>query len=68
MDIYKLHYPGTIDIDNAEQYSLAVGFFDGLHKGHQTVIVEAKRKAEELGIRCSCYDIRSASLAFVRRG
>lgn len=51
MEIYKLHYPGAIDIDNAEQYSLAIGFFDGLHKGHQTVIAEAKRKAEELGIR-----------------
>ena len=34
-----------------EQYSLAIGFFDGLHKGHQTVIEEAKEKAEELGIR-----------------
>ena len=34
-----------------EHYSLAIGFFDGLHKGHQTVINEAKRKAEELGIR-----------------
>ncbi|MFJ7933186.1 bifunctional riboflavin kinase/FAD synthetase [Sporosarcina sp. NPDC096371] len=51
MDIFKLHYPGTVDIDNAESYSLAVGFFDGLHKGHQTVIAEAKRRAEELGIR-----------------
>ena len=51
MDIYKLHYPGTIDIDSTEQYSLAIGFFDGLHKGHQAVIAEAKRKAEELGIR-----------------
>lgn len=51
MDIYKLHYPGTIDIDSTERYSLAIGFFDGLHKGHQTVIAEAKRKAKELGIR-----------------
>ena len=51
MDIYKLHYPGTIDIDSIEQYSLAIGFFDGLHKGHQAVIAEAKKKAEELGIR-----------------
>ena len=51
MDIYKLHYPGTIDIGGTEQYSLAIGFFDGLHKGHQTVIAEAKKKAVELGIR-----------------
>ncbi len=51
MEIYKLHYPGTIEIENTEQYSLAIGFFDGLHKGHQTVIAEAKKQAEELGIR-----------------
>jgi riboflavin kinase / FMN adenylyltransferase len=51
MDIHKLHYPEKIEIDNIEQYSLAIGFFDGLHKGHQTVISEAKRKARELGIR-----------------
>lgn len=51
MDIYKLHYPGTIDIGSTEQYSLAIGFFDGLHKGHQAVINEAKKKAAELGIR-----------------
>lgn len=51
MDIYKLHYPETITIDDDANYSLAIGFFDGLHRGHQTVINEAKRKAEELGIR-----------------
>ena len=51
MDIYKLHYPGKVSIESEEHFSLALGFFDGLHKGHQTVINEAKRKAEELGIR-----------------
>ena len=51
MEIHKLHYPGTVEIDNNEDYSLALGFFDGLHKGHQTVINSAKKKAEELGIR-----------------
>ncbi len=51
MDIYKLHYPGNVTIESAEHYSLAIGFFDGLHKGHQAVINSAKEKAEELGIR-----------------
>ncbi|WP_101843926.1 bifunctional riboflavin kinase/FAD synthetase [Halobacillus sp. Marseille-P3879] len=31
--------------------ALAVGFFDGVHKGHQRVILTAKSKAEELGIQ-----------------
>lgn len=51
MKIHKLHYPGNVEIEPVEQYSLAIGFFDGLHKGHQAVIGGAKKKAEELGIR-----------------
>ncbi|CAM3073999.1 bifunctional riboflavin kinase/FAD synthetase [Filibacter tadaridae] len=51
MNIYKLHYPGNVTIDSNDDYSLAVGFFDGLHKGHQSVIYEAKRKAKELGLK-----------------
>ena len=51
MEVYKLNYPGTITIENDNQYSLAIGFFDGLHKGHQTVIGQAIEKAKALGIR-----------------
>ncbi|WP_432359264.1 bifunctional riboflavin kinase/FAD synthetase [Sporosarcina sp. UB5] len=51
MEIYHLHYPSRATIDDKGPYSLAIGFFDGLHKGHQTVINEAKSKAEQLGIR-----------------
>nr|WP_256521702.1 bifunctional riboflavin kinase/FAD synthetase [Halobacillus sp. A5] len=31
--------------------ALAVGFFDGVHKGHQQVILTAQRKASELGVQ-----------------
>lgn len=63
MDIYKLHYPGHVNLDQEEHYpehekydrevhySLAIGFFDGLHKGHLAVINQAKKKAKELNIR-----------------
>ncbi|MCM3742878.1 bifunctional riboflavin kinase/FAD synthetase [Sporosarcina luteola] len=51
MEIYHLHYPSQTTIDDKGPFSLAIGFFDGLHKGHQTVIKEAKAKAEQLGIR-----------------
>lgn len=51
MDIYHLQYPSHITIGDKGPFSLAIGFFDGLHKGHQTVINEAKAKAQELGIR-----------------
>lgn len=51
MEIYHLTYPENTSIDDKGPYSMAIGFFDGLHKGHQTVIGEAKRKADELAIR-----------------
>lgn len=51
MDIYKLDYPGNVSTESVQQYSLAIGFFDGLHKGHQTVIGQAVEKAKALGIR-----------------
>ncbi|WP_079480145.1 bifunctional riboflavin kinase/FAD synthetase [Halobacillus salinus] len=31
--------------------AVAVGFFDGVHKGHQAVIQKAKEKADEMGIQ-----------------
>lgn len=51
MDIYKLKYPDNVSTENVQEYSLAIGFFDGLHKGHQTVISQAVEKAKSLGIR-----------------
>lgn len=51
MEIHTLHYPEKTDSGHDEQYSLAIGFFDGLHKGHQSVIEEAQKKAVDLGIR-----------------
>jgi len=60
MDVYELSYPGNTSIENDEQYSLAIGFFDGLHKGHQTVINKAIGKAKELGIRSAILSILPA--------
>ncbi|MDW0115688.1 bifunctional riboflavin kinase/FAD synthetase [Sporosarcina thermotolerans] len=51
MEIYHLQYPQHKTIDDIGPFSLAIGFFDGLHKGHQAVIEEAKKKAEQLGIK-----------------
>ncbi len=35
---------------NAEPVSIAIGFFDGVHRGHQAVINEAVLLAEKLGV------------------
>ncbi|QTD42283.1 bifunctional riboflavin kinase/FAD synthetase [Sporosarcina sp. Te-1] len=51
MEIFELNYPNHTTIDRTNEYSLAIGFFDGLHKGHQQVINSAVQKAAALGIR-----------------
>lgn len=40
---------GIPQVSNKE-FSLAIGFFDGLHKGHQTVIQQAIDTSKKLGI------------------
>lgn len=50
MDIYRLRYPDEMTIDSEQPFSVAIGFFDGLHKGHQAVIQEAIYHAKRLGI------------------
>ncbi|MDN4607419.1 bifunctional riboflavin kinase/FAD synthetase [Sporosarcina highlanderae] len=51
MEIYHLQYPQHITIDEKGPFSLAIGFFDGLHKGHQAVIGEALKNGDRLGIK-----------------
>lgn len=51
MKIYELCYPDHVLINHEGTYALAIGFFDGLHKGHQTVIQNAVKEAKALGIK-----------------
>ena len=52
MDVYHLSYPNHLfKNDKKEAYSLAIGFFDGVHKGHQAVIQEALDKGKEKNIK-----------------
>ncbi|MDI7741708.1 riboflavin biosynthesis protein RibF [Lysinibacillus fusiformis] len=52
MKVVHLKYPHQLNLANESStaYSLAVGFFDGVHKGHQAVIQNAKDMAKELHI------------------
>ncbi|ALV21165.1 MAG: riboflavin biosynthesis protein RibF [Carnobacterium sp.] len=45
MEIIKLHHPYTQNQIPTEEVVLALGFFDGVHKGHQEVISRAKQLA-----------------------
>lgn len=51
MKVYELSYPNHLLTAPIDSYALAIGFFDGLHKGHQAVIQNAVEEAKELGIQ-----------------
>ncbi|OIK13932.1 riboflavin biosynthesis protein RibF [Bacillus sp. MUM 116] len=50
MEVKKLNFPNHIEKSELPPLSMALGYFDGVHLGHQQVILEAKRQAKEKGL------------------
>lgn len=50
MDVIHLKYPHQIDA-HVQPTSLAIGFFDGVHRGHCAVIKQAQQTAQQLGVK-----------------
>lgn len=50
MQVIRVHHPLDKRIVPAGPVVLAMGFFDGVHRGHQEVIRQAKRIAEQQGL------------------
>ncbi|RJS62650.1 bifunctional riboflavin kinase/FAD synthetase [Bacillus sp. PK3_68] len=51
MKVYMLHHPHNLDKNNLPPLVMALGFFDGVHTGHQQVIRAAVEKARNQGIK-----------------
>ena len=49
MEVKRLSYPYKIASNEFPPLAMALGYFDGVHLGHQQVILEAKKQAEEKG-------------------
>ncbi len=51
MEVYYLEYPHDVKRDEIPPVAVALGFFDGIHLGHQKVIKAAKEEAEAKGLK-----------------
>lgn len=51
MEVIYLHHPYRIEQITDESIVLALGYFDGVHLGHQTVIGKAKKEAESRNLK-----------------
>ncbi|WP_050181406.1 bifunctional riboflavin kinase/FAD synthetase [Domibacillus robiginosus] len=49
MDVIMLRHPHSQKKEECKPMALALGFFDGVHKGHQQVIAAAKKTADQYG-------------------
>ncbi|MFK9092442.1 bifunctional riboflavin kinase/FAD synthetase [Bacillus salipaludis] len=50
MEIIKLSFPNKVVYNEFPPLAIALGYFDGVHRGHQQVILEAKKQAEAKGL------------------
>jgi riboflavin kinase / FMN adenylyltransferase len=50
LEVIRLRFPDNLVKIDHPPLALALGYFDGVHRGHQEVILEAKKKAEQKGI------------------
>lgn len=50
MEVIKVHHPLDKALVPAGPVVLAMGFFDGVHRGHQAVLARAREEAKALGL------------------
>ncbi|MEH7118407.1 bifunctional riboflavin kinase/FAD synthetase [Neobacillus vireti] len=50
MEVVRLSYPISLEKIEFPPLAMALGYFDGVHNGHQQVILEAKNQAYDKGL------------------
>lgn len=51
MEVRRLTFPLNIEKDEFPPLAMALGYFDGVHRGHAEVIAKAKSEAAEKGLQ-----------------
>src|SRR5699024_11040673 len=68
MKTIKLEYPHTLNIDELPETVTAIGFFDGIHKGHQKVINSAVQIAQEKKLESAVINFHQNPTVVLRIG
>ncbi|MGM7720414.1 bifunctional riboflavin kinase/FAD synthetase [uncultured Metabacillus sp.] len=66
MKLIKLSQPHHFNKDDFDEMVLALGYFDGVHKGHQKVILKAKEIADRLGRKSAVMTFNPHPLVVLR--
>jgi len=51
LEVVSLSYPISLEKIEFPPLAMALGYFDGVHSGHQQVILEAKNQADDKGLK-----------------
>lgn len=51
MNVIHIHHPYEVEQIPKDEVALVLGFFDGVHRGHQKVILTAKEEADKRGLK-----------------
>ncbi len=57
MEVIYINHPHHYEQSDFPEIAMALGYFDGVHLGHQRVINNAKITAETNGLEKCCHDI-----------
>ncbi|MCM3739003.1 riboflavin biosynthesis protein RibF [Oceanobacillus luteolus] len=68
MRTFELTYPHHFEVDDMPETVCAIGFFDGIHKGHQQVIGKAVQVAQENGMESAVITFHPHPSVVLKKG